>query len=332
LANQAYTSNVPGKASAPSAQPAPINHAASNRWSAPQIAAFQSTIRLTVEDPQGKSYATGTVIHRHGDEYLAITCGHVFRDSNGTGRITVDYGFEQGNHASAQGQLIQYDADARDVGLVAFRAPREIAPTPIAPLTFPIQQGDQVFSLGCDHGEDPSLRTTHILRTALYDGAHKYDTQGRPVDGRSGGGLFSAGGQLIGICNAAAVNEDEGVYSALENIYWQLSQAKLVHLFQSPQAPEGMIAASPTFEGRLDVRTQDENTPMQAVHGDTEIIVLVRSRNNPENVETIAIPRPSTQLLNLVHSLRQSEGATRVAGGSQSSVPLASGGNAPPLR
>ena len=47
--------------------------------------AMNATVRLRVEDPEGISYATGTVIHCHQGEWLVLTCGHVFRDANGKG-------------------------------------------------------------------------------------------------------------------------------------------------------------------------------------------------------------------------------------------------------
>lgn len=276
----------------------------SSTWTEPQHLAHQATIRIKVEDPQGTSYATGTVIHGHGDEFLAITCGHVFRESRGTGKITVEYGFADGQPAAASGQLIQFDSNARDVGLISFRSDRRIEPVRIGPQSLPIQPGDQVYSFGCDHGDDPSLRETQILRTAVYDGATKYDIVGRPVDGRSGGGLFSPGGQLIGVCNAAAVEVDEGVYTSLENIHWQLSQAQLSHLFQVPAANTAVAAAAPRASDSLDVRTP--MTPIN-VDGEVEIIMVVRSKSNPALMETFAVPQPSPQLLSLVQSMRASE-------------------------
>jgi S1-C subfamily serine protease len=51
------------------------------------------------------------------------------------------------------------------------------------------------------------------------------------VDGRSGGGLFNEQGELIGVCNAAAVEVDEGIYTALETIHWQIAAVDLEHLF-----------------------------------------------------------------------------------------------------
>ncbi len=303
-------------------------------WTQPQLAAHQSTIRIKVEDPQGTSYAAGTVIHRHGDECLAITCGHVFRDSQGTGKISVDYGFNDGQHLTSPAQLIKYDSDARDVGLVVFKTQRAIDSVRIAPQSLPIQPGDQVFSLGCDHGEDPTLRSTQIIRTAVYDGATKYDIVGRPVDGRSGGGLFSAGGQLIGICNAAAVEEDEGVYTSLENIYWQLSQANIAHLFQPTAAVAHANVSTPQqFQGQLDVRPREPSANV-TVNGDVEIIMVVRSKSNPEIAETISIPQPSMQLLGMVKSLRDSDSKAQRTASSHEAFPVPNFANqiAPELR
>lgn len=199
--------------------------------------ALAATVRLRVEDPDGTSFATGTIIHVHRDESLVLTCGHVFRDSNGRGRISAEFGFGGGTRQSVPGQLIAYDADNRDIALVAIRtggAP--VQSIPVAQPTYPVQRSDAVFSIGCDHGEDPTIRRTRIKNLAQYNGVNKYDIYGRPVDGRSGGGLFTPGGQLIGVCNAAAVDFDEGVYVALDTIHWQIAQAGLQQIFTGPQA------------------------------------------------------------------------------------------------
>ena len=49
-----------------------------------------ATARLKVEDAQGSSWGTGTVIDCRQGEALILTCGHIFRDSQGAGRIEVD--------------------------------------------------------------------------------------------------------------------------------------------------------------------------------------------------------------------------------------------------
>ena len=193
--------------------------------------ALNATVRLKVEDSEGTSYATGTVIHTHGNESLVVTCGHVFRDSQGQGKITAEYDLYT-QPKTASGRLIDYDAKAKDIAIVVIRTESPLAAVPLADKQSPIRTGLSVFSIGCDHGEDPTIRNTQIKNRAAYDGSLKYDIFGRPVSGRSGGGLFTDSGQLIGVCNAAAVEVDEGIYSALGTIYWQLASTGLEHLFE----------------------------------------------------------------------------------------------------
>ena len=58
---------------------------------ASDAAMLAAGVRLRVEDPQGHSCGSGTIIDaRAGSEALVLTCGHLFRDSKGTGKIDVD--------------------------------------------------------------------------------------------------------------------------------------------------------------------------------------------------------------------------------------------------
>ena len=192
--------------------------------------ALNATVRLRVEDSEGTSYATGTVIHTHGTESLVVTCGHVFRDSQGQGKISAEYDLYS-QPKIAPGRLIDYDANAKDIAIVVIQTQTPLAAVPLADKRSPVRSGLDVFSIGCDHGEDPTIRRSQIKNRAAYDGSLKYDIFGRPVNGRSGGGLFTESGQLIGVCNAAAVEVDEGIYSALDTIYWELASTGLEHLF-----------------------------------------------------------------------------------------------------
>ena len=193
--------------------------------------ALQATVRLKVEDPEGTSFATGTVVHSIGGESLVLTCGHVFRESNGDGKIICEYGFADGQIQIADGELIYFDADDRDIGLVAIGPNVDIEPVSIARKGFDVRPGVDVFSIGCDQGDPPTIRHSRIKNLAKYSGVQKYDIFGRPVVGRSGGGLFTENGKLVGVCNAAVVDYDEGVYVGLDTVYWQISKVKLDHLF-----------------------------------------------------------------------------------------------------
>ena len=207
--------------------------------------AMAATVKLQVEDPEGISYATGTVIHTHNNESLVMTCGHVFRDSEGTGIIQAHYGFDQPTPKVGSGELIFYDAEARDIALVVIKTEgRPLPAVEVASRKAKVAKGDKAFSIGCDHGENPTIRRTQIKNRASYDGAIKYDIYGRPVDGRSGGGLFTSNGQIIGVCNAAVIDVDEGIYTALDTIHWQLAKVKLDHLFE-PATALAMASPSP---------------------------------------------------------------------------------------
>jgi thiol-disulfide isomerase/thioredoxin len=54
-----------------------------------------ATVRLQVEDANGRSFGTGTIIDARSGEALVITCGHLFRQSQGKGPVTVEL-FELG--------------------------------------------------------------------------------------------------------------------------------------------------------------------------------------------------------------------------------------------
>ena len=195
--------------------------------------ALQATVRLRVEDDEGYSYATGTVIHSHQGEWLVLTCGHVFRESEGRGVITAEYDFYE-DKQRVPGQLLTYDAGPRDVALVTLKANRDLKPVRLASATTAVPAESRIFSIGCDKGDDPTIRHSRIKNQAKYDGVLKYEIFGRPVVGRSGGGLFNERGELVGVCNAAAVDYDEGIYSSLNNIHYMIAKVDLQRLFQNP--------------------------------------------------------------------------------------------------
>ena len=81
--------DLPGPPPQPSgADPQPT--AAAPRGNAAQQQALEATVRLRVVDATGVSHGTGTIIDVHGDEALVLTCGHIFRESQGRGEIFVE--------------------------------------------------------------------------------------------------------------------------------------------------------------------------------------------------------------------------------------------------
>ena len=78
-------------------------------------------------------------------------------------------------------------------------------------------------SVGCSNGNDPTLLATRITSARPLPRPANIEAQGAPVEGRSGGGLFNAKGELIGVCFAADYEGNEGLYAALDSIHDELA-------------------------------------------------------------------------------------------------------------
>ena len=293
------TSNVPPltlagspTGSRPAAQPVSASALS------PHQRAFQATVRLKVDDPKGFSYGTGTIIDLHGEEALVVTCAHIFRDSQGKGKISVDL-FPSDGQRTVSGQLISYDMK-KDIALVGIRPGVSIASVRVASGKRPVRQGDAVFTIGCDRGADPTMKRSRITGVNKYLGPANFEVAGQPVDGRSGGGLFSQTGELIGVCNAADPADNEGIYAALPVVHWQLDQIGLQRAYQEHTAVAQTNEPPPTNNrpGNGTV-AQLETPPLRpvAAKGDGQqtsrgIQDLIRMVNqNPGAEEVICIIR-----------------------------------------
>jgi S1-C subfamily serine protease len=214
-------------------------------------AARAATVRIKVEDAAGYGFGTGTIIDTHDSEALVVTCGHLFRESKGKGKLTADL-FVNGAAQTVDGQLIGYDLD-RDIALISVRSGPGVKAAAVAPPGYTVRPGDRAFTIGCDKGADPSIRQTQIKAVNKYRGKPNFTAAGQPIDGRSGGGLFSADGFLIGICNAADPKDDEGLYAGLASIHWQLDQIGQSEIYQRSAlasvaaAPAGPSAVGPNI-------------------------------------------------------------------------------------
>ncbi|MBU4400050.1 MAG: trypsin-like peptidase domain-containing protein, partial [Planctomycetes bacterium] len=183
------------------------------RQSEPTDAALiAASVRLRIEDTDGHSCGSGTIVDARGGEALVLTCGHIFRDSKGKGRIDVDL-FGPGGPRQVQGRLISYDL-TRDVGLVAICPQGTVTTARLAPPDYRIQSGLPVVSVGCNNGQGPTAQHSRVTSLDKFLGPPNIQVAGQPVEGRSGGGLFSSEGYLIGVCNAADPSDGEGLFAA----------------------------------------------------------------------------------------------------------------------
>lgn len=281
-----------------------------------QQRALRASVRLTVESPSGNDIGSGTIIDVHGREALVVTCGHIFRESAGKGPITVEFCGLPGA-AAVPGEVISYDASRRDIALVAIRPQVPVEAVGVAPEGFRIAERQPVFSVGCDNGGPARVIDSHVSGIDRYVGPPNIEVSGQPTQGRSGGGLFSAEGLLIGICNAADPADDEGIYAALSTVHEQLAQAGLRQLFASADRPRAAVPSPPRFSGRTApfASAGDRNGGTES-SGDAgmEIILIMRPQDGQTGrSEALTIRNPSRELLDMMR--RESSQATAGASG-----------------
>ena len=262
----------------------------------PQQIASNATVRLKVEDPRGYSFGTGTIIDTHNEEALVLTCGHIFRDSGGKGRIHVDL-FVNGTPRTVPGELVMYDAKKADIGIVAIRPGMKVARTPVAPDGYRISPGASVFTIGCNNGKPPTLQRSRITHINRYVGPPNVEVAGMPVNGRSGGGLFSADGLLIGVCNAADDHDNEGIYAALATVHETLDKINQSRIYQSNTAAFAQTKSQVPATREASRSTKSRLSSAELTSSDLEIICIVRSKSDPQGTATLTIDRPSPALV-----------------------------------
>jgi len=199
-----------------------------------------TSVRIKIYDGTGHSVGTGTIIDNREGEALVLTCGHIFRDSKGEGRVTVDL-YGAGAPQDIAGRVIGYDLES-DIGFLSFRPGMNVVAARVAPAGYSVKPNDPVVSIGCNHGEDATARVSHVTTIDKFLGAPNLQVKGQPVQGRSGGGLFSADGYVVGVCNAADPEDDEGLYAALAAVHAELNQLGLARFALNG---EPIVSANP---------------------------------------------------------------------------------------
>jgi hypothetical protein len=290
-----------------------------------------STARLLVEDSQGVSRGTGTVIDCRQGEALILTCGHIFRDSQGKGRVEVDLFGPEGPRGVA-GQVVSWDLK-RDLALVSIFTDVAIDPVRVGGTDRERTTGEAVVTVGCNGGDDPTLHYSRVTGVDKYLGPANVQVAGQPVQGRSGGGLFSLDGTLIGVCNAADPTDNEGLFAALPAIHEQLDDAGLAFVYRSvypstgradtdgemvPSMPEQMpkvaidrrdrADAVPTAATASDRQPDDhaaqpplsagEQALLQHVRqhgGKAEVICIVRPHGAPQGASEVFVLQGSSR-------------------------------------
>ncbi|HBT77743.1 MAG TPA: hypothetical protein DEB39_12655 [Planctomycetaceae bacterium] len=278
------TEKTPGESSTPGDFPTQYTSSTQNIPSTQCVPSTQcnSSVRLRVDDATGHSWGTGTIIDAKSGQALILTCGHIFRESQGKGAVEVHL-FGNGSEYKALGQCLHYDLET-DLGFIVVSPPCPVRVSPLIGEQQTVVPGMSVLSVGCDSGSNPTVREHRILsldriRTPAGNAVpfHYIQVSGAPVGGRSGGGLFTKEGYLIGVCNTADPDADEGHFVPPHIIRQQLDRRGLSIVHQRPSISD------PTRDSRTASNPQDRPV-VEAPRPAT----LIPMPSNP-----IATPAPS---------------------------------------
>jgi thiol-disulfide isomerase/thioredoxin len=199
--------------------------------------AAASTVRVQVEGRSTKGGAavrevgTGTIIHSVPAETLVLTCAHFFLDLQKTGSsVTVEV-FE-GGQPQAFAATVVGGNHTLDLAVIRIVPRRVLSATPIPASAPVLTVGQSLASFGCDLGKPPGRLDMELVAINRYLGPGNLVCSIDPVSGRSGGGLYSSSGELVGVCSCAEREKSEGLYMAWTAVASLLKELQLEHLLQ----------------------------------------------------------------------------------------------------
>lgn len=294
-------------ATTPQMRPAAAGAALESPQLAPRLVG--ATVRLSVEDAKGQSLGSGTIVDAQGGAALVLTCGHIFRESQGRGPIKVLVNTAGGPRELA-GKLLTHTENP-DLALVVVESVGSVQPVRIAGTGYRPAKGETVFTAGCDLGRPATAAATNITAIDKYLGPANVEVAGEPVQGRSGGGLFNARGELIGVCNAADPAAREGMYAGLSSIHEMLTKNQLASLFAGPGGSALADTSAPQSQPHRptadllasDRRVAVQEDALEQLQQETgaEVICIVRPTGQAKS-EIVVLDRPSQDFLQLLSS------------------------------
>lgn len=201
----------------------------------------------TQEGGNASSIGSGTIVGFHASRggtdnvTTIVTCAHILRDSGGANsNVQVDVYYPQ--PANLVGGRVLYFDLATDVAVVSIPVPAglQLESAPVSQRSVAV--GEDVTSVGCGGGGAPVPWPSKVVSVNRWrsNGGDNIETTNLPTQGRSGGGLFNAAGELVGICSSASPTDNQGLYCGTAAVH----QAMLKTIgLSSPSVPVGAMPA-----------------------------------------------------------------------------------------
>ncbi len=209
--------------------------------------ALAATVRIRVagmstEETKKGEYlqdvGTGTIVHSATGEAIILTCAHLFLNIAVKDAVVEVDVFEGGKAVTYPAKLVGGDNDA-DLALLRIRTSKTFPAAALSSKIAAAKPRQPMISFGCNGGADPTSLETELVDLNRYDGPPMYICTTDPVSGRSGGGLFSTKGQLLGVCSCADRKTKEGLYAAHGAILELVSYCELNAILKPTTASSG---------------------------------------------------------------------------------------------
>jgi hypothetical protein len=287
---------------------------------------WETVVRIKVQITHPRpaiGYGSGTIIHSDSRQTIILTCAHIFHIEGQRNQfaptkfpypVLVDLfdgqlaGGETPRVNTAEADLpakvIDYDF-VGDVALIRIEPGKRLPASRVVPPGWSPAPGLKMTTVGCSQGKDATAWTTQVTRphlvlqkgpNSLYEAT---ECLYAPIQGRSGGGLFTMDGLLAGVCDfndaprgAAGVHKStkyHGLYASPKTIHKLLEK----HELQICYAPIGRQRGD---ELMADTRTARDSDKVRLQSPDSRFpvpspeVLGVRLENQESHV------RPSTRL------------------------------------
>ena len=114
-------------------------------------------------------------------------------------------------------RVIDYDFQT-DVGLIAIAPGYKLPASPVVPENWKPSPKMMMFTAGCSGGKDATVWNTEVVNpeSRMLLNRQPYEAVEclhEPIQGRSGGGLYTMDGYVAGVCDMAVVGGKRGLYA-----------------------------------------------------------------------------------------------------------------------
>jgi thiol-disulfide isomerase/thioredoxin len=250
-------------------------------------------------------YGSGTVIHSTEDEAIVLTCAHIFhieelRQSPTPAKFPLKVKVDLFDGRLSGGktpqvhtaevdlpaEVIDYNF-SNDVGLIRIRPGRRLPFSLVVPPGWTPRENLKLTTVGCSQGHDATAWSTHVTRSSIrlqtqsgvYEGT---ECAYPPLQGRSGGGLFTLDGVLAGVCDFNdGPRGEHGLYASPKSIQKMLEKHQLQVCYageKGDRARERLLAS----------RQRERNGP---------IALRDAPKVRTQSPESGGLPMPSPELL-----------------------------------